>query len=53
MSVADFGTDVWECKRCDWFITPSALQWQVKLGLQEWPWKCPECKDLLIERESE
>jgi ribosomal protein L37AE/L43A len=51
MSVADFGTDDWECKHCNWFITQSALQWQASIGIQTWPWSCPECKRALTERE--
>jgi len=53
MSAVDFGVEgsYWICEPCDWFITPSALQWQVSLGLQEWPWRCPECKNILIEEE--
>lgn len=51
MSKKTYGKKPWLCKPCNWFIYPGALEWQEKLGLQEWPWTCPECKGTLVQED--
>ncbi len=44
-----YGYHIWNCKPCNWFIYPGALKFQESLGIQSFPWRCPECNGILEE----